>query len=404
MSFLGAGLAALLLMQAGAEPGVQTRAEEIEKARRDKQANPPPPETNRVERALTFVKESRLLDRLSYGIGGVRARFGAMATGSGFSLGPEYYQPNLLRGQTILRVNASVSTKLWQLYQVDLLFPRLADGRAYLDLYGRHRNYAGLQYYGPGPDSRKTGRTAYRLEDSSADFSFGYRPVRMIRMGVTGGYLEVNTGPTSDRRFASTERVYSPAVTPGVDRQSDFLRGGVLLQLDTRDVPAGPRSGTNLLARFDTYRDQKLGLYSHRMLLLEGQQYVPFFHKRRVLAVRGRSILTFANPGQRVPFYLQPVLGGSDDLRGFRPYRFYGDNLLALNGEYRWEIFSGLDMALFADGGKVFQNRSEWNFHDLEGSGGFGFRFNVRNAVFMRVDVGFSREGYQVWLKFNNVF
>jgi hypothetical protein len=31
-------------------------------------------------------------------------------------------------------------------------------------------------------------------------------------------------------------------------------------------------------------------------------------------------------------------------------------------------------------------------------------RFNVRNDVFMRIDAGFSHEGYQVWLKFNNVF
>jgi hypothetical protein len=27
-----------------------------------------------------------------------------------------------------------------------------------------------------------------------------------------------------------------------------------------------------------------------------------------------------------------------------------------------------------------------------------------RNSVFLRMDVGFSHEGFQVWLKFNNIF
>ena len=30
-------------------------------------------------------------------------------------------------------------------------------------------------------------------------------------------------------------------------------------------------------------------------------------------------------------------------------------------------------------------------------------RFNLRNSVFMRVDGGISLEGFQVWIKFNNV-
>ena len=134
------------------------------------------------------------------------------------------------------------------------------------------------------------------------------------------------------------------------------------------------------------------------------QQYIPFFNKRRVIALRGKTVLTFQDDDQQTPFYLQPVLGGSDDLRGFRNFRFHDDNLIVVNAEYRWETFSGLDMALFVDAGKVFPRRSQWNFTDLEGSVGFGLRFNARNNVFLRLDVGFSHEGFQVWVKFNNIF
>jgi len=101
---------------------------------------------------------------------------------------------------------------------------------------------------------------------------------------------------------------------------------------------------------------------------------------------------------------MQPSLGGAEDLRGYRPYRFRGDNLLAMNAEYRWEIFSGLDMAVFADAGKVYQRKSDFLLDDLESDAGFGFRFNARDKTFLRLDVGFSHEGFQVWVKFNNVF
>ena len=151
-------------------------------------------------------------------------------------------------------------------------------------------------------------------------------------------------------------------------------------------------------------KDIRIDQNTHKRLNLEAQQYLPFFNQRRVIALRGKSELTWKNPGQVVPFYMQPVLGGSDDLRGFRPFRFYDDNLILFKAEYRYEIFAGLDMALFADAGKVFHSKHDWNVQDLEASYGFGMRFNARNAVFMRIDVGFSHEGFQIWWKFNNVF
>jgi hypothetical protein len=41
------------------------------------------------------------------------------------------------------------------------------DGKAFLDLSASHRDYAGLAYYGPGPDSVKTGRRDDLFEGTS---------------------------------------------------------------------------------------------------------------------------------------------------------------------------------------------------------------------------------------------
>jgi hypothetical protein len=40
----------------------------------------------------------------------------------------------------------------------------------------------------------------------------------------------------------------------------------------------------------------------------------------------------------------------------------------------------------------------------MKGSAGFGLRANIRNQTFLRLDVGFSREGFMIWFKFNDAF
>ena len=77
---------------------------------------------------------------------------------------------------------------------------------------------------------------------------------------------------------------------------------------------------------------------------------------------------------------------------------------MLLNAEWRWEVFSGMDMALFGDAGKVYQQADAVNFDQLQTAAGFGMRFNARNNTFLRLDIGFSREGYQVWFAFGDGF
>lgn len=383
---------------------VRTRAEEIEAARRKKEGELKPDELSRTEQILNRIKDEKLLERLTSGVGGVRLKFGALATGSGFAIGPEYLRRDLRNGTVLFRAAASASTRHWTKMEIEFGMPKLRNNHVFWDLTALRHDYAGVNYYGPGPDSVRSGRTNYRLEETSFNVAFGVSPVRYLKLGLTGGYSLMNVGPGTDSRFASTDRTYSELLTPGIQQQTNFLRGGLVAQYDWRDNPGGPRRGGNYLARYTYNGDRDLKQFTFRRLDLELQQYFPFFNQRRVIALRGKSSLTYPNSGQRVPFYLQPTVGGSEDVRGFRPYRFYDNNSLVFNGEYRWEVFSGLDMALFADAGKVFRRHAQWNLQDLEGSYGFGFRFNVRNDVFMRVDVGFSHEGLQLWLKFNNVF
>jgi hypothetical protein len=79
--------------------------------------------------------------------------------------------------------------------------------------------------------------------------------------------------------------------------------------------------------------------------------------------------------------------------------------VLAMNVEYRWEAFSGLDMALFTDMGKVAATRSGLNFDKLERAHGLGLRFNTYRAVFLRVDAALAgSEAPRLFIKFSKAF
>lgn len=380
-----------------------SRAGEIEAARAQKAQSiqpPEPPKKGFGDRVGSVVN----LLGLGSGASGFRVKVGGVVSGGGFAPGVEYRRPDLAGGEVLLRGRAQMSFRRYQKYDLQFGLPGLWGDRVFLMAYSVRHDYPEMNYYGPGPDSRKTSRSDYRLENTGFNGTAGVRPFPRLNIGISLGHLFVNVGPGTNFRFVSTERVFTPLEAPGIDRQANFLSQVGFIQFDYRDNPKGPRSGGNYAVEYGRYIDKTLGLHDFQRVDIHLQQYIPFFNQQRVIVLNGKSVLTFPKAGQTVPFYLQPTLGGSDDLRGFRSFRFYDNNMIAVSAEYQWRAYQFLDLALFADAGKVFPRRAQWNFKDVESSVGFGLRFNLRGDHILRADVGFSHEGFQVWLRYNNIF
>ncbi len=383
---------------------VPSRAGEILAERVAKARDLKPEQPNKVERTFLRFRDGKWLERFTEGMLGFRPRFGGMVPGAGFAIGPEYQWQDRDEPTIVFRTGGQISTRAYRKYDLLLGLPRLANGVAFAEFYAVHHDYPSLGYYGSGPESEKSGRSNYRFEDTAVDATVGVRPLRRLSLGSSLGYVINNIGPGEDSRFISADRIYSSAQAPGIGRQPNLLRYGAFAQYDYRDLPEGARRGGNYFAQFSDYRDQTLNLHDFQRLDIELQQFLPLFNERRVFAIRARSSMCFHRNDQTIPFWHQPALGGSDDLRGFRPLRFRGNNSVVFNPEYRWEVFSGLDMALFADAGQVSDRISDFNLGRLQADAGFGFRFNAYNRTFLRLDVGFSHEGFQVAVKFNNLF
>lgn len=390
--------------QPAAEPEASSRIEIWTSLREQKSKELQPPRRKGLEKVLYNFREQRIMERFMAGWHGFHARVGGLTTGSGFALGTEYRQERLADGILDFRISGLVSTKHYEKYEFQIGMPRLRNEHLFLDFHTIYRNYSQEDFYGIGPNTRKRDRTSFRLEDTTYLGTAGVRWRKWFRTGVQGGIIEANTGPGTDPRFPSVERVFTSRTTPALDFQPDYYQLGAFAQVDYRDEPGNPRAGGHYIAHWNYFGDRSRSLHTFRRIDGEIQQYLPFFNRRRVIALRAKTSVVDSSPGQTVPFYMQPTLGGSEDMRGFREFRFRDKNLMIYNLEYRFEVFSGLDMAVFGDAGKVFSHRSQFNLAHLEGSYGLGLRFNQEKAVFLRVDIGKSREGVRFFIKFGHVF
>jgi len=379
------------------------RSDLIETARKEKEAELSPEVPPKGQRVFERVENSlpyQLMTGQTHGFG---VSFGNIAPGAGFAIGPTYVKP-LWDGKLVFRADARASVNSSYLGHLAVSLPSLLHDHAFLTFSALNRNISEMPYYGPGPDSSKTGRSNYRLEDTNLELRPGVRIYRGLSASLIGSYLAINTGPGHSSQFISTEEQFGPAAAPGVDQQTNFWRGGGLVEYDWRDRSSSPAKGGRYAAQYVRYLDRNLGAYSFLRLDLDAEQYIPLFNRTRVIALRGASSLTTTSNGQRVPFYVQPTLGGATNLRGYRPNRFYGDNSVLVSGEYRWSCSPILEMAVFADGGKVFNRWEQWNFHNLESDVGFSVRMKGRSATTVfSIDTGFSHEGFQIWFRANSL-
>jgi outer membrane protein assembly factor BamA len=380
-----------------------TRTEEILQARRDKAARLWP------ERESPLVDEAnRLLERGFYegiasgqGANGLQLLLGGMRQGQGQSFGLGYRRGDLWQERLSMSGSARGTFQWAYMLDFEMSLMSLTTNRRYMTLYAKYENSPQMDYYGEGPFSSQDDRTSYRLEDVGVDLAAGVVLSRGFDVGGTVGWYGAHTRPGTRSGFPSTGEVFDPS---GLEDDTSFLRWRVFAQYDTRDVRSGARSGGLYRASFRRYYDRELEKYSFSQLEFGAQHSFPYFNKSRVVAVRVYSLLSFEDDGQQVPFYLQPKLGGNDDLRGFARYRFYDDHMIFANLEHRWHAFSGLDMALFVDAGKVIPKKEDITFGDLRWSGGIGFRYKIEGNVFLRTDFAYGSEGFRAIATFSDIF
>jgi len=325
--------------------------------------------------------------------------------GAGLGLGGGWRR-DLFGRQARVLVGGGISTRNYQLLQADFSFPYLLSDRLELGVHAVYRHNPQEDFWGVGIGSSEDDRVSYLVDYTDYEGRAIVRPVTWLEAGTRFGRLVGSVGRGTDGRFPSIQDRFTDATAPGLAEQPDFGFGELFAAVDYRDEDGNARAGGLYSVSWREYQDLDFDRYSFRAVDVLLQQFIPIFDKKRVFALQARlqSAATDAGAGQIVPFYFKPTLGGSTSHRGFNDYRFRDDAVVNVNVEYRWEAFSGLDMALFSDWGTVASNVGQLRLSEVRNAYGIGFRFNTYKAVLFRIDVGFGGEGIQTFFKFSKAF
>jgi Omp85 superfamily domain len=398
-------LCALLLGQSSLKAQVPSRAELLEAERETKVEEVHAPERTTIERGMRAIERAATkYENIKGRDPGLHYTTGNLPTGSGMGFGLGYtYSPMIKGGYSDptlpnlfeLKIDTAYSTREYYAGKAEIRLSNI--GASILNMAWRAKYHEDPQedFFGLGPQSERRDRTNYLLREFEGTTEAWLSPIKGFRAGGGATYLTPSVGTGRDSRYASVEKVFDPATLAGFEGgKRKFLRTDAFIEYDRRDNPSYPRAGTYLDAKFSHYSDRDLDRFNFRRYELGAQQYVPFDNGYKVLAVASNVVLTDTDGNNTVPFYFMPDLGGRQSLRGFRERRFRDRNSIFASAEYRWEAWWALDVAVFADAGKVAARRSDINLKDLEGSYGIDFRFHTKKAFAFRLDIAHSREGF----------
>lgn len=397
--------AVLLLMAPSTLLGQETRAEVLARQRAEKASQLTPYEGNGLEKTLLWIEEHDPL-RMIAPYNGFYVQYGytGKPVGSGMAIGGGWRHDLFDRNARVV-FEAGQSLRGYRMARADVSLPWLLDERLEVGVEGAYRHHPQEDFYGNGFATRRGDRVSFRFRAPEVQARAVVKPRDWLHAGVRAGRMNVSVGPGTDSRFPSIEERFDDAAAPGLAAQPDYTYTDLFATLDTRDQPGNAREGAYVGALWRRYNDLDLGRYDFDSVDVEAQHFLPIYDKKRVFAARVHLTATTAGDGHEVPFYFRPTLGGSTTLRSAADFRFRDRNALVMNFEYRWEAFSGLDMALFSDFGTVAPRLSALEFSRLRGAYGVGLRFNTYRAVFLRLDVAAGgSEGIRTFLKFSKAF
>lgn len=355
----------------------ETREEEIARLQAEKAAQLRTPEPTRAERVTR---------RILGPPGPIYAWAGSIYPGGMLAVGAGAGPPV---GDTArVTARAGISILDYRLFEAGFRFPDPVRDRISLSTYVRRIDAPRVRFHEPGGTLR-----------NARDTRFAYTPTTIGLAGDVHLSRDITAGLAVERLDADVDwrNPSDPIVrlAPGDDTTYGILRAS--LRADTRDAEGYSTRGGLYRVEWSAFGDRATGgPASFRKTELEAVQLIPIARAHWIVALRGLVTMTDTGAGKTVPFFMLPSLGGGSTLRGYHSWRFRDRHRVLLSGEYRWTAGQLVEMALFADAGKVVADRSDLDLSGLRKDYGIGIRFHGPETTPLRVDLARGDEGWRL--------
>jgi hypothetical protein len=310
---------------------------------------------------------------------------------------------------------------------------------AVVDIFAQAVSLKTLNYFGLGQQSAEAGRSVYGERQTLVGASITYplggiRALRGLRLslvgGITGRFVDIRSATVD--QVPPIDQVYDDSTAPGLGDQPTFVefREGIRFK---PSVANGWLRFNYLLSaqQFTASRDAQS---SFNRWTFDLQHEIPLY--RRVSSTGPREFngpnecaqalgspgcppvqwsrnrqgsigfrvlvsAATASGGNRVPFYLQPTLGGADIngellLASYQDYRFRGPYLIAMQERLEHSIWGPFGVFVLAEQGKVALDRADLDFSGLTASTTIGLTLRAGGFPMVNLSFSWGREGHHV--------
>ncbi len=308
-----------------------------------------------------------------------------------------------------------------------------------IDVFAQKISLEAIDFYGIGASSREGDRAVYGEGQTTVGGMVTYplgrysvlAPLRpSVVGGMTGRFVTVRASTSADA--PPLEALYTDATAPGLAAQKPFIQFTEALRLAPSVANGWLQLNYTLAAHQFRTDDETRSSFNrwtidlrHEIPLYRGvtstgardfngpndcaqalgSATCPPVQRSRN---RGGSVLlrlfvssSSASEGHRVPFYLQPTLGGSDLngerlLSSFADYRFRAPHVIALQETLEHSIWGPIGVFLQAEQGKAVDARADLDFGALVSNATVGFTVRAGGFPMLNLSFSWGREGHHI--------
>jgi hypothetical protein len=390
VALLAAVCVSWIRMSFAQEPAADTREEVIAAEQREKARVAAPFVPGRAE-ALFQRFEERGFPFVGTPPGPYPA-LGSVYPGGGFALGAGYRK--FTGDYALIDVHAMISFATYKRIEATFRSPGHSRGRLEFASRVGWLDAPRIAYFGVGAESDKIDRTAFRLRETYAETGVSWRARKWLQLGASGGY-ESFREDSGTGRSPSIENRFDAVTAPRLNEDPVYAKLTTAASLLWLDTPAYSRHGGSVRWTYDARARLDDG-GGFGLTRTEVVQHIPILRENWVISLRARADAVVGD-GDNAPYFLLPGLGSGSTLRAYSTDRFRDRHSVLFSGEWRWipsRLF--MDMALFADAGRVGPTWNDVTSGRLKKDVGMGVRFHTPAATALRIEVARGSEGLRL--------
>jgi hypothetical protein len=224
-------------------------------------------------------------------------------------------------------------------------------------------------------------------DNNRVDFNhrqFSLRPMLLRRVADSsfiGGGFDFSYAKASDidpdQSMVDSSLLDSSSSAVGLTLQANY---------DTRDLVRNPYQGRLLQLDTGWYHPTIGSSDSFQTLSFNYSEYHRLGPRDSVLAWQYKSRFTSGD----VPWHMLSTVGGGSALRGYTTGRYRDKQMMMSQVEYRWDLPRRHGLVFWLGAGAVAPSVDEFSSQEILPNAGFGYRFEVKSRVNLRLDMGFG--------------